>query len=130
MPSRIGVSLIGALFIGCACLSFTESARADSLSCKGRIVSTGDSRYRVRSICGEPDDLQQRTEYRTLRGRVVGPCYRVNTKLRCKNTEEHVVEYVIEVWTYDFGKHRFVQYLTFEQGQLVRVESGSYGHKP
>jgi uncharacterized membrane protein len=120
----------GSVLFALSCLCFVDSARADSLSCNDRIVSSGDSRYRVRSICGDPDDAWQRVEYRTMSGRVVGPCYRVNSKIRCKHTEEHVIEYVIDVWTYDFGKSRFVQYLTFEQGQLVRVESGSYGHKP
>lgn len=115
---------------GLAALALSPSARADSLSCNYRIVSSGDSRHEVRSICGEPDDATQRVEYRTLRGRVVGPCSRDGKRVRCSQTQETVVEVVIDEWVYDFGRNRFIQYVTFEQGRLVSVRSGSYGHKP
>ncbi len=118
-----------AALLGVAGLAVSPSAHADSLSCNSRIVSTGDSRYDVRAVCGEPDDATQRVEYRTSRGRVVGPCTRDGKKLRCSRSEETVVEVVIDEWTYDFGRNRFVQYLTFEQGRLATVKSGSYGHK-
>ena len=107
----------------------SPSARADSLSCNQRIVSTGDSRYQVRSVCGEPDDATQRIEYRTLRGRAAGPCTRSGGKTRCGQTEEIVVEIVVDEWTYDFGRNRFIEYVTFEQGRLTSVKSGSYGYK-
>ena len=113
-----------------AALAAAPSARADSLACNGRIVSTGDSRYEVKSICGEPDDASQRVEYRTVRGRVAGPCTRNGGKITCSDTREIVVEVVIDEWIYDFGRNRFVEYLTFEQGKLVSVRTGSYGHKP
>ena len=116
--------------LGFATLALSPSARADSLSCNYRIVSSGDSRHEVRSVCGEPDDATQRVEYRTLRGRVVAPCTRDGKRVRCSQTQETVVEVVIDEWVYDFGRNRFIQYLTFEQGRLVSVRSGSYGHKP
>jgi hypothetical protein len=100
-------------------------ARADSLSCKGRIVSSGDSTYQVRAVCGAPDATQQRVQTRTIRRRVSVPCARG----RCSAVVEDTVDVVIEQWTYDFGRRRFIQYLTFEDGSLVRVESGSYGYK-
>lgn len=116
-------------FLLLAGLSASGSARADSLGCKGRIVSTGDSRYEVKAVCGEPDDTSQRVEYRTARGRVSGPCVRQGDKIVCSQTREHVIEVVIDEWIYDFGRNRFIQYLTFEQGKLISVRSGGYGHK-
>ena|SRR6185369_12381402 len=110
-------------------LATSPSAQADTLACDGRIVSTGDSRYDVKAICGEPDDASQRIEYRTLRGRVAGPCTRAGGKITCSQTREEVVEVVIDEWIYDFGRNRFVEYLTFEQGRLISVRTGSYGHK-
>lgn len=126
---RIDYRFWGAL-LALAGLSLSSSARADSLSCEGRIVSSGDSRYEVKAVCGEPDDASQRVEYRTARGRVAGPCTREGGKIRCSQTREHVVEVVIDEWIYDFGRNRFIEYLTFEQGHLVSVRAGSYGHKP
>ncbi len=119
-----------AALLGLAALSESSQARADSLACNGRIASSGDSRYEVKAICGEPDDASQRVEYRGVRGRVSGPCTRENGKLRCGQTREEVVEVVIDEWVYDFGKNRFIEYVTFEQGKLVSVRTGSYGHKP
>lgn len=129
--STTNVYVIGGALLAFAGLSVSPSARADSLSCDGRIVSTGDSRYDVRSVCGEPDDVAQHVEYRTARGRVSGPCARDGSgKLRCADTREEVFEVVVDEWIYDFGKNRFVEYLTFEQGHLLSVREGSYGHKP
>jgi hypothetical protein len=118
----------GALLV-LAALCASSSARADSLSCNGRIASSGDSRYDVKAICGDPDDSAQRVEYRTLSGRVAGPGAREGGRLRCSQTREQVVEVVIDEWTYDFGSNRFIEYLTFEQGRLVSVRTGGYGHK-
>ncbi len=119
----------GALLI-LAGLSLSSSARADSLSCEGRIVSSGDSRYEVKSVCGDPDDASQRVEYRTVSGRVAGPCTREGSKIRCSQTREQVIEIVIDEWVYDFGSNRFIEYVTFEQGHLVSIRAGGYGHKP
>lgn len=112
-----------------AALTLSSSAQADSLACNNRIVSTGDTRYEVRSVCGEPDDATQRVEYRTVSGRVAGPCSREHGKLRCGQTQERVVEVVIDEWVYDFGRNRFIEHLTFEQGRLLTVRTGSYGRK-
>ena len=125
-----GHARIWAASFALAILATSHGARADSLACNGRIVSTGDSRYDVKSICGEPDDASQRVEYRTVRGRVNGPCQRVGGKITCSDTREQVVEVVIDEWIYDFGRNRFIEYLTFEQGKLVSIRTGSYGHKP
>jgi hypothetical protein len=116
--------------LGLSLLAGASDARADSLACDGRIVSSGDTRYEVKAVCGEPDDASQRVEYRTVSGRVAGPCLRVNGEIRCSQTRERVVEVVIDEWLYDFGKNRFIEHLTFEQGRLVSIRTGSYGHKP
>ena len=118
-----GLVVLGA--VG-ACLLSAGDARADSLSCKGRIVSTGDSTYQVRSVCGEPDATTRRVEVRTVRHMVPVECA---VQRRCWSVVERTIEITIEQWTYDFGRQQFIQYVTFEDGQLLRVESGSYGHK-
>lgn len=93
-------------------LLVSSRARADSLSCNGRIVSTGDSRYDVKATCGELDEASQRVEYRPLSGRVAGPCSREGGKIRCSQTREHVVEALTDEWIYDFGSNRFIGYVT------------------
>lgn len=117
-----GCALVCALLVG-------QSARADGMQCGNNLVTTGDSLYQVRSVCGDPDAAFHRVEYRTVRQRVPTPCVNEGGRVRCETIIEHTVEVHIDEWTYDFGKDRFIEYLTFEQGQLLRVNEGSYGHK-
>ncbi|HEX2733578.1 MAG TPA: DUF2845 domain-containing protein [Polyangiaceae bacterium] len=99
----------------------------DSMRCGDRLVVTGSSMYDVRSLCGEPDAQTHRVEYRTVRERVGGPC--APGHVRCGATVEHTVEVNVDEWVYDFGTRRFVQELTFEEGQLLLIRGGGYGHK-
>ncbi len=94
----------GALF-ALAGLSVSSSARADSLSCDGRIVSTGDSRYDVRSVCGEP------TTPRSMSS--TAPCVGACPDLRARQQRQAALrrhpakrcfEVVVDEWIYDFGK--------------------------
>ncbi|HET7544850.1 MAG TPA: DUF2845 domain-containing protein [Polyangiaceae bacterium] len=107
----------------------TTPARADGMQCRDRLVSSGDTLYQVRATCGEPDDASHRIEYRTVRVRRPGACVEENGRRRCDTEVEQTIEVVIDEWVYDFGKNRFLEFLYFEQGKLVRVTEGSYGHK-
>lgn len=102
-----------------------QTAAADGMRCGDRLISKGDSIYDVRSRCGEPQDATRRTETRTERRRVRVAC--ANGEARCDREQEASVEVVVDEWTYDFGPQRFVHYLTFLDGKLARVATGSYG---
>ncbi|HSU41365.1 MAG TPA: DUF2845 domain-containing protein [Polyangiaceae bacterium] len=114
---------------GLVCALFSPRAAADSLRCGDRLASTGDSTYEVQSICGEPDAAVHRVEYRTVRIRVPAPCHDEHGCRRCDAEVERTVEVVVDDWTYDFGRNRFVEYVGFENGRLVSIREGSYGHK-
>jgi hypothetical protein len=120
--------LLSTAFVAWACLTLSSDAYADSMRCGNRLVASGDSLYKVRQICGDPDASERRVELRTQRHRVRQPCSDDPSK-RCEVEHERTVEVVVDEWTYDFGRNRFVQYVTFEQGKLIAVDSGSYGHK-
>jgi len=109
-----------------ACSFVAGSAHADGMRCGQRLVSSGDTRYEVRSRCGEPDAADQRTELRQVERRVKVPCGRGE---HCVRTETLTVEIVVDEWVYDLGPQRFVRYVTFENGRLTTVETGSYGQK-
>ncbi len=122
-------SMVGAaIFIGTLTAGAASAADAGSMRCGTRLVSVGDTQYEVRATCGPPDASQQRTETRTVRHQVRVPCAD-GRKGWCTAMVERAVEVAIEEWVYDFGTRRFLQHLTFEQGRLVRVESGERGHK-
>ena len=107
-------------------LGLQATAQADdSLRCDTKLVSTGAVPYEVRATCGNPDDIQARTETRTIRRAIDVPCARGY----CSTFIEDTIMVNVEEWTYDFGTQRFLQYLTFEQGRLVHIRSGKYGKK-
>ncbi|HET8939804.1 MAG TPA: DUF2845 domain-containing protein [Polyangiales bacterium] len=119
---RLPASLLIPLF----CLSLAATAQADgSFRCKTRLVTTGAAAYEVKSLCGTPDDMQTRSEVRTIRRAVSVPCA---TGL-CSSFVEDSISVNVEEWTYDFGPQRFIQFLIFEQGKLVQIKSGGYGKK-
>lgn len=116
--------------IAVATVLLSTSASAESIRCGHKLASKGDSLYEVRAVCGEPDASDRRMEVRTIRRRVSGPCFKDDEgRTRCGRVEERSVEVVIDEWTYDFGKRRFLHYVTFEDGRLVQVRTGSYGYK-
>lgn len=104
----------------------SDQLSSDGLRCKNRIVSNGATQYEVRSTCGEPAMVTSRVENRVVREVVRSRCAAGTT---CSRVVENVVEVVIEEWTYDFGKRRLIEYLTFEQGVLVFVRTGGYGRR-
>lgn len=101
-------------------------AAADALRCGRKLVSDGDTLYEVRSRCGEPDNQIQRVEVRSVRQWIQGPCVAPG---RCGQLVERTIEVTIDEWIYDFGPHQFINYLTFEQGRLIRIDSGARGTK-
>ena len=104
-----GKRLVAALLAIPFALTWTfavaPSAQADeSLRCGTRLVSVGDVPYQVKSLCGIPDDVQQRTEMRTVRRAVTVPC----AVGYCQSMVEDVIPVNIEDWTYDFGAQRTI----------------------
>lgn len=100
-------------------------AAADGMRCNNRLVSKGDATYAVRSRCGEPNDATRRVETRTERRRVRVPCGPAGGL--CDRVQEVSTDVVIDEWTYDFGPQQFVRYLTFVDGKLYDIATGSYG---
>ncbi|MBX3250721.1 MAG: DUF2845 domain-containing protein [Myxococcales bacterium] len=96
-----------------------EPTPAHAFYCNQRLVNNGDTRYRVRQLCGEPQDMISRVELRS-----VGVWHRVGGE---RFRQSVTVEVQIDEWLYDFGRQRFTRRLIFENGRLVRTETGSYG---
>ncbi len=103
-------------------------AVADSLRCGNRVVSVGDSRNRVRTLCGEPDDVVRRTDTRSLIRKVPDPgCLTGAGQQPCTAVETYTRDIPIEQWTYNPGAGRLLKHLFFEEGALQRVETGTHG---
>lgn len=103
-------------------LPLLPSAFADTdLRCSNRIVSLGSTLVEVTDRCGEPLHVEQWVAqvdgfviqwFDSETGRHQDLPRRVETPVR------------MERWTYDFGANRFIRYLTFQNGRLIKIETG------
>lgn len=100
------------------------SSEAATLRCGNKLASDGDSQADVLAKCGSPSFTHHRTQKDKAK-----TGYRQQGQTGGKTTEyEQTVTKDIEEWTYDFGPNRLVQTAVFEDGKLVDVRSGGYGH--
>jgi hypothetical protein len=94
---------------------------AASFRCGGRIIDVGQSRDFVFHKCGQPTNIEERTE-------------RFGTNFIQRYPEDHerynyiINKNQIEVWTYNLGPTQFVRYLTFKNGKLIDIKTGDYGY--
>jgi Protein of unknown function (DUF2845) len=89
-------------------------ARCDQLA-----FHLGDSTFDVLSRCGDP----ALREEKQVSGSAYGP-------LGAGQVTGGSSQASVEVWTYNFGSRTFIRFLEFENGILVRIETGGYGYSP
>ncbi len=96
--------MLAAVVVFCA-----SEASAGNFRCpNGSIVSTGDSISEVVVKCDPPTDRIKRVDSEeTVRGRV------------------RYIE--VEEWTYNEGPNTLVHYLTFRNGVLIEIKTGTFG---
>ncbi len=99
---------------------FAAGSTAHALSCRGRLIEAGDAAARVRAFCGEPASVTERT---IRRARAV--YYRGPYGTLIQDSVE--VDVVVQEWVYDFGPRRFMEELTFEDGELRTMRELGYG---
>ncbi len=101
---------------------------AQAMRCGSRLISEGDPREKVLNECGQPSDVEsweeERYDYfdRPPPARYYneferyGIAYRVRAFIR------------VEVWTYNYGPSRFIDYVRMENGIVRKIYSGGYGY--
>jgi hypothetical protein len=118
------IYLVFAMIAACFLLSAPDECGADqAMRCGNRLVFIGDPAARVEDICGPPDD---REEWEEGRGTTRWEYFD-------RETERYIAPrlefgpFHMERWTYDFGSNRFIRTLEFENGRLIRIETGDKG---
>ena len=134
--------------------AFSHEAFASSFYCNDRIVSSGQTKREVQKLCGAPTFIDERNEEKTVETyrrikhkidstenhkdnsdeKVTSDSNRFNNEHQSffnlndyLLVNENSFEVKIEEWTYNFGPERFIRTLTFENGELVDIETGGYG---
>ena len=98
-------------------LALSGPAAADSMRCGTKLMTDGDPSDKVLAYCGEPASIERREILRGYgyhRGLTVHSAYEVS----------------VEMWTYNFGPHKLMYRLRFEDGLLVDVDTLSHGYNP
>jgi hypothetical protein len=101
------------VFAGFAVTS--QAVQAETLVCKGGIVSIGDTVGEVLHKCGEPAYKTQREKGYVSQST---PGYR----------EKSFASVTVDDWTYNFGPNEFQYRLLLENGTVSRIESLNYGY--
>ena len=105
-------------------LIFNTNAMADSsLRCNSTIVSLGATSQEVLDKCGRPD---LRESWETSHNQYVQQFYDYENE-RFILPKLIVGPIQMERWTYDFGSNKFIRYLNFQNGELIKIETGDKG---
>lgn len=110
-------NMITGMFALAATLAFSGPAAADSMRCGSKLMTDGDPADKVLAYCGEPVSIERRD---ILRG------YGYNRGI----TVHSAYEVSVEIWTYNFGPHKLMYRLRFEDGLLIDVDTLSHGYNP
>lgn len=104
-------------------MAATPAVAQDSLRCGSKLVSRGDGKDKVRTLCGEPTDVSlqgivqraPRYEYGYGYNRYVyyGPGW---------------IEMPVEIWTYNLGPNKLLRKLRFVGDELDRITTDGYGY--
>jgi hypothetical protein len=98
-----------------AALAFAGPAAADSMRCGSKLLTDGDPLDKVEALCGPPASIERREILRPYgyhRGMTIHSSYEVS----------------VEIWTYNFGPHKLMYRLRFEDGLLVDVDTLTHGY--
>jgi len=122
------------LLIILSILTLTD-ARATSLRCGVRLITEGDFKARVLAECGEPDHVEVWEEERVYGFRNHPSYYGIYDNYEYGRPDDGYERpyrikklVIIEVWTYNHGRNRFMDHLRLENGIVVDITSGDYGY--
>jgi len=93
---------------------YSKSSKPEQREFSDRIVSIGDLQGDVVMKWGEPMGKNSRKE---------------ELKEKLPNGKERTELVTIEEWTYNLGPNRFMRILTFKNGRVTDIQTGSYGYE-
>lgn len=115
--------LIVLLFV----VGISNQISASGLRCGTRIITVGDTKSKVFTLCGVPDYTEEWEEKRIMRDFRHEPYSKDDYQW---GKDPFLVETQIkfEKWHYNFGPTRLIHYLKFRNGKLVKIAIGERGY--
>jgi len=99
-----------------------------AMRCGSRLISEGDPRDKLANECGPPTNVETWEEERYHHYDALPPSYQYREFERYGSAYRVKVIVKVEVWTYNYGPSRFMDYVRIENGRVVRIYSGGYGY--
>ena len=120
--SRIYLLIIFLLVFG-----ISSRVYAIGLRCGKRLITVGDTKLKVMSLCGVPDFTEEWEEERIMRDFHSSIYYKNDYEW---NREPFLVKTVVKIeeWYYNFGPTRLTHYLRFRNGELIKITMGERGY--
>jgi hypothetical protein len=101
----------------------TPALADDSMRWGSRLVSTGDGKDKVRTLCGEPSAVTFQGVIRRAPRHEYG--YGIS---RYEYYGPGVVEMPVEIWTYNQGSSKLLRKLRFVGDELDQITTDGYGY--
>ncbi len=101
---------------------------ADTMRCGSRLISEGDPKERLLMECGAPANVESWEEERYYNYDAPPPPYLYKEYERYGSAYRVKVHVKVEVWTYNYGPSRFLDYVRIENGKVRKIYSGGYGY--
>jgi hypothetical protein len=120
MAARLPVVSTGLALLALLALALPAAAQ-DSMRCGSRLVSVGDGKDKVRTLCGEPTDV-------AFVGTMGRRAYPGQGSYDYSYFGPAWVEVPVEVWTYNFGSARLLRKLRFVGDELVEIRTDGHGY--
>ena len=102
---------------------------AQAMRCGSRLISEGDPREKVLSECGPPSSVDEWEEERYDWFDRFPPSSRYREFERYGNAYRVKIHVRVELWTYNHGPSRFIDYVRLENGIVRGTYSGGYGFR-
>jgi hypothetical protein len=133
MPGRIRSSFGKTTAAGgLAVLLFLAAAGmlqpALAMRCGSRLISEGDTRERLANECGPPANIETWEEERYHYYDSPPPAYLYKEYEGYGSAYRVKIHVKVEVWTYNHGPSRFMDFVRIENGRVRRIYSGGYGY--
>jgi hypothetical protein len=101
---------------------------AHAMRCGSRLISEGDPKDKLYNECGPPANIETWEEERYHHFDAPPPPY-LYKEYEGYGSAYRVKIYVkVEVWTYNYGPSRFMDYVRIENGKVRKIYSGGYGY--
>jgi hypothetical protein len=111
-------------------ITWSVAQPAFAFRCDGKVIKKGDFHFEVVEHCGEPEAINTRRFLRTQRTDLAELSVNQlpDNYIKVGAQQQITEEVIVEDWFYNFGRNRFSQKITFENGAIVRIESLGYGY--